>query len=853
MAIAAAQGPSENFPPNPMVHWESLRLDLRFADLDQAQMEGRATYTIEASGQRVESLQLDAADMVILSVREGGRDGKPMEWSHEGGILQIRLSTPIGPRDPAAKPILVKFVIDYRVRDPQHGMTFSSSLPAVDGQPAVAAEVHTQGQPDRNHHWFPVHDFPNIRMATEVVIDVPAGVSASSNGRLVEHTTVSNREIWHWIQDKPHVPYLVSVVAGNFQRTELPAPISGVPMAVWTRPSHASMALATYANTDRMMRCFGRAFGRPYPWDRYDQLLVRNFGAGGMENTSATTMNPGALLDETALLEGDMDGLISHELCHQWTGDLITCRSWEHIWLNEGWATYGTALWMEERDGTDGYYDSVLGSAGVADDDSGSPRGNPARTPLAMCSRVYGSPNETFRRSANPYPKGASILHMLRRLLGDEIFFEGVHLYTARFGGKLVETDDFRECLEEVSGRSLEQFFEQWCFQPGCPLVKVAPSYDAGSRLLTIAVEQKPRADGIAPMSFSLPVMVRTSTSERTLSIEVSGASAQRQVELDGPPTMIAVDPMLDVLKVLEVTHTPALLTEQMNNGPTIATRRQAARALRSTDTSEVREALAQVVRDGTVRLSMRIEAAETLAALGSPDARCVMRDLFDTLVTPTLGLSPVEAASRCHPQLRAKLTESIAVGALADASPRLESVIERDRGYAPRIAAVNGLARMGGVDFPEQRAVIRASAITRSGIEKMLAISTPNQRVRSAALEAIGALDLREFSARVMEFAALGQGDRMRPVAVEALCKLTQSSTDAAARTSAVAYLLELLDDPEALSRDAAGAALASLKATESLARLDAIAATHPDDRFRDRAAGWAKRIRGNGVAGTS
>lgn len=844
-ASAQREQPSEHFPPNPQVDWRHVRLDLRIGDMNKAVLEGKATYTFAAAGQRVESIRLDAGSLEVIAVREGGTEGKPLEWSHEKGVLQIRLREPIGPSEPAEAAAPMSLVIEYRVTDPRHGMTFSSAIPSVDGQPAVAAEVHTQGEPQMNHNWFPVHDFPNIRLATEVVMDVPRGVSVSANGRLIEHKTAENREIWHWLQEIPHVPYLVSVVAGNFQRTELPAPVSGVPMAVWTRPAHAGMASATYANTDRMMGCFGRVFGRAYPWDRYDQLVVRNFGAGGMENTSATTMNSGALLDATALLEGDMDGLISHELCHQWTGDWMTCRSWEHIWLNEGWATYGTALWMEERDGVDGYYDSVLGSFGVAADDSGAGRGTPVVMPQAMCSRVYGSAGETFRRAANPYPKGASILHMLRRLLGDEVFFRGVRLYTARHGGKLVETDDFRACLEEVSGRSLEEFFAQWCFRPGCPLVKVAASYDAGLRILSLSVEQKSRGDAISPMKFGLPILVRTALGERTLLIGVTGAITERQFELDGPPTMIVVDPMLDVLKVLEVTHAPALLIEQMKNGPTSSSRRQAARALRATDSQEVRDALAVVVRDPTMRWQMRVEALEALAVFGSPEGRATTRALFDELVAPTCGISAADAAQVCHPQLRAKLADAVAVAPLTEALPRLESVLTGDAGYAPRIAAVAGIARLGSVDFPEQRATIVASALTLEGIAKMLAVSTPNERVRAAALEAIGALNLAQFQERVLALAALGHGDRLRPTAVATLVKLSASPADSAARAIIVTRLVELLDDSESRTRDAAGEALADLKATEGLTRLDTIAASHPDSEFRDRAAKWSKRIR--------
>ena len=565
-----------------------------------------------------------------------------------------------------------------------------------------------------------------------------------------------------------------------------------------------------------------------------------------MENTSATTMHSGALLDSTALLEGDIDGLISHELCHQWTGDLMTCKSWEHLWLNEGWATYGTALWMEERDGVDGYYDAMLGDAGVADHDSGAAQGNPPVAPQPMCSRVYNSPGETFGRAANPYPKGASILHMLRRMLGDAVFFQGVAIYVDRFAGKTVETDDFRGCLEEVSGRSLEQFFEQWCFRPGCPLVKVGSAYDAASKMLTIDVEQKNRAGGAALMAFALPVMVRTATSEKVLSIAVTGAQAQAKVELDGPPVMIAVDPTLDVLKVLEVTTASPLLIEQMKHGPTSASRRQAVRALRATDTEEVRSALAVQVREPSASFRLRVEAAEALAAFGSTDARAVSRELFDQLVKPTLGKSVEEAARACHPQLRAALTESIAVAPFEEALPRLTSVLESDGGYAPRVAAAAGIGRMGGVDFPTQReALVKDLAIQR-GLEKMLLVATPNEKVRSAALAAIEAIHLVALRGQVEELATLGHAERMRPAAISALAALATDESEVAVRTQVASQLIAYLDDPESRARGAAGDGLVAMRYEEALSKLDAMAvATVGNPRMRERAAEWASKIR--------
>src|SRR6185503_11493450 len=177
---------------------------------------------------------------------------------------------------------------------------------------------HTQGEAETNRHWFIAHDFPNERMTTELIVDVPAGFSVSSNGKLVSDLTSGDRSVWHWLQDKPHVSYLVTLVIGKFDIVDLPSSKSKVPMKVWAPLGRGEDVLPTYGRTGEMIDLFEKCFGVPYPWARYDQILAKNFG-GGMENTSATTMYSAAILDKTALFDGDLDSLISHELCHMWT------------------------------------------------------------------------------------------------------------------------------------------------------------------------------------------------------------------------------------------------------------------------------------------------------------------------------------------------------------------------------------------------------------------------------------------------------------------------------------------------------------------------------------------------------
>ena len=811
---AATGRDHRNFPPNPQVEFRRMELALRFEDMTGGRFTGTETLTIAPIGVPVTALRLDAAGMKVSSVTV---DGRVAEFSNDGTELSIRFATPLAPPAAGGEAPATKVVIAYSCDRPLDGLTFSSPTPEIPGvAPARCPEVHTQGQTETNHYWFPIHDFPNVRMPTELTVDVPKGFQASSNGALASHEVKGDREVWHWVQEKRHVPYLVSLVIGDFDHAPLPNAMSKVPMTVWAPKGRGEDAKATYERTDRMIVLFERVFGQKYPWARYDQLIVRNFGAGGMENTSATSMMPSAVLDATARAEQDLDGLISHELCHQWTGDLITCRSWAHIWLNEGWATYGSTLWMEERDGADGYWDSVLGNAGVA-------RGDVSTAPEPMCSPVYVNAGETFRRPANPYPKGASILHMLRRMLGDKVFFAGVHSYFARHSLGNAETYDFRRAMEEASGLGLEWFFDQWCFRPGSPNVKASLSYDAASRRLTVNAEQAQQIDARTPaMRISIPVWVKTERGETLVPFEMDARTATMTATLAAPPVAVWVDPYLEALKTIEVTQPEAWTLGAMRSAPTHAAKRQALAALGKVETPDVRMALLETVRNDSLRHTLRIDAVNALAGFGSKDAQ-------DAVLA--LARSPMADV-----RVRAAVVGALAKVPAAEAVPFCRNLLLPPNGgageqsYAVRSEALEVLTAHSAKDAID---VVRAH----------VAVPSHNEQISSSALEFLGKFGDASDVERIQARAALGIPDRVRPRAVDALQELAPRLT-AEERAKVEKFLLGMLDDPEERSAMAAGSALADLKCKDAKDRFKAISEHHRDPSWRKRAGEWLKKM---------
>lgn len=568
LALLIGAGPAAALEPDPRIdaatgrqkanwarplEWDQvhMRLDLDIADMASRRYSAVERLRVKPIGVPRDAITLDAVDLDIADVRHrGGR----VPFDYDRKTITVRLPAPVEP----GREIELSFT--YSWTGPKDfggdGMIWTLGNPEGKNRTQQAAQIHTQGQPEANRTWFISHDFPNDRLTTELHVTVEAPYQAVSNGRLVsdkDAKPVSGkpRRTWHWLQDKPHASYLVLLVVGDFAIVDLGGPDSarpGLPMHVYTEHGEQDRTRTAFANTARMVAYFERVFDEPYPWDKYDQLIVRNFAWGGMENTSATVLN------REASLGRNVDGLIAHELGHQWTGDLITCKSWEHLWLNEGWATYAEILWAEEKAGSDpearrqAYHRAVLSNVRAQRvRNRGSAPGSPP-----MVSNRYVDPNDTFMKADDVYAKGGLVLHMLRARLGDAVFFKAVRTYIDRFKFRAADTDDFRRTFEEVSGQSLALFFEQWAHRPGLPSLEVDLAWDAASSTLSVTIDQAQTIDRLnPPYRFSLPVLVRFGDQQRWVSVDVEEGSTAASFEfLDGPgtPTAVQIDPNLTVI-----------------------------------------------------------------------------------------------------------------------------------------------------------------------------------------------------------------------------------------------------------------------------------------------------------------
>lgn len=841
--IAALEPAPLNHAPHRVADLRHMRLDILIPDMNTPALHATQVLTLTPLGGPLAELPLDAVLMEIESVEAAPGAGTRTGFVHDGRRLTVTFDPPV----PEERTITL--ITRYRVTDPTRGLIWTPESPLFPGR---AAQLHTQGQPQTNSYWFPIHDYPNERLTTEIVATVPAGFLVSSNGRLLSRTTEikARREIegipgvaelqpyetFHWLQDKPHVPYLVSLVVGKFdvvdvgvkkknpRRLAYPLRLS---MPVYVPPGRGPEVEGTFGRTPAMVELFEKVLEEPYPWDRYAQVVVWNFGPGGMENTSATTLFDTALVHPSALDDHDRDALIAHELAHQWFGDLITCNSWEDIWLNEGFATFMEGLWFEHRDGAWGYEHDVLGNfdAVIRSDRGSAPEQEP------MVSRRWHEPFEAFRRQANPYSKGASILHMLRRSLGDEVFFRGLRLYVERFRFRNVETADFRKTMEEVSGRSLEQFFDQWCHRPGVPRVTLRAHWDTGRGVLAVSGRQTQKIDGDNPaFEFDLPVFARTDTGPRGLpqghwlTLRFRGMEASAEMELPTEPVFVAIDPHLSVLGEWTVEAPAAWWLAQLREGPTLASRVQAIRQLRAHAGERITETLRRLALDRGAHTRLRTEAVGALAARGNA------HDVESLSTTATDAWEVREAVVR-------------ALGDLASGDAGA-----RDAAFFS--LALNALTRRAKGDPSDKVWGAALEALGKIGDDRELAIfeagletESQDDRVRQGALAGLGAMAHPAALPLVMRWTREDADSRTRAAAVEALAKFARHRPD-----EVHARLVELLSDRVLRVRMSAALALAEVGGERAARALRDWASAWRDPNDAAFALRLARRIESSG-----
>ena len=568
-----------------------------------------------------------------------------------------------------------------------------------------------------------------------------------------------------------------------------------------------------------MIDLFERKIGVPYPYARYSQIAVSDFIFGGMENTAATTQTDRTLHDETAHLDFSSDPLVSHELAHQWFGDLLTCRDWAHAWLNEGFATYMEAAWQEADLGTDEYsYDIFECVASYLHEES-------QRYSRPIVCNLFRDPIEIFDRHL--YQKGGAVLHMLRGELGEERFWHSIARYSADNAQRSVETIDLIRAIEAATGRNLRQFFNQWVFREGHPRLQVAVEWDSERRTATVTIDQQQPVDhdrpayafdvdlGFAPEAQTRPAGAAWDLvpNERRVRAKMERAHETISVPLDFEPQLVRFDPGAFILGDVRYRFGVQRAATTLRADPDVAARIRAARELATDGGAQARTALTAAFSEEPFWGVL----AETAAAVGATRAPWG-RDLL------------IASLKHDHPRVVRAVARALGDFRDAEAATALIETAQSQRSYFVRSAALLALGKTRDA---------RAFGV----LQRVLGGTSWNQTVEAGA--ALGLAELADSRAFPLLAKATEpqNGETLRRAAVMALARLGGLVQEE--RTRVVDELERRLDDSSFLVAIDAVNSAESLGDARLLPALDRLAVAANDGRMRRDAMEAAIRIR--------
>ncbi|HEY2646695.1 MAG TPA: M1 family aminopeptidase [Candidatus Acidoferrales bacterium] len=736
-AVARADRP---YAPSRDYHLQNVRVSLHF-DIDQRKVIGEVTHTLSTLRDGLTHLDFDCAELTVSSARVNGKDAP---YTLKDNVLRVQLT------QPAKSGQAFEVELKYEGK-PTSGLYFI--LPDKD-DPTRAKEIWTQGEAEDTHHYIPIYDYPNDRTTSEMILTVPADWLTVSNGKLLSVQDAPNgQKTWTWRQSLPVSTYLISFVAGEYK--EKKDTWRNIPITYNVPRGMEDTIDSTFSHTKEMLDFFSERFGVPYPWDQYAQTAVHDFVASGMENVSATTLAARDMVHAELASERPeaADGLVSHEMTHQWFGDLVTCKDWTNTWLNEGFATFGASLWEEHFYGVD----------------TSSYRYWREQNTWMQSRELYPIPivtrniDDSVEYVGNVYDKAGWVIHMLHEQMGDEAFFRALKHYLEANRLQNVVTADLVKDIEESSGKNVDQFFDQWIYGAGAPRFTVRSTYDDAAKSVSLSVKQTQRVEGhVGVFLVPIDVAITTASGEKLFPIEISKADETFTFPVDGAPQMVLFDKGDKILKSVDFQKNPEEWIRQLRTAKDVPDRADAAFALGSIhDNDAAASALGDAAQHDKF-WGVREEALRALGRINSPQAR----------------KQEMAALSNEQPWVRAVAVDQLGkFKSDEDVAKRLEKVYKDDKAYTVRASALQSLAADKAPD---------AAAL----LEKALTVSSPDDEIRGAALRSMGSLGDDSVVPSLVEWSSPGKPSSLRGVAIGALGRVDLKNHEITTRL--ISYLNE-------------------------------------------------------------
>ena len=382
--------------------------------------------------------------------------------------------------------------------------------------------------PYRAHHWIPCVDNPADKAPVEFIVTAPSHYQVISNGIKVEETDLpGNKRLTHWKEDVPLPTKVMVIGVADFAVNNL-ADTNCVAVSSWVFPENREYGFYDYAPAREILAFFANYIG-PYPFKKLANVQSKTI-FGGMENAGAIFY-----FENSVTGRREEESLMAHEIVHQWFGNMATEKSFTHLWLSEGFATYLTHLFIESRYGTDSMNHEMKNDRETVIDFS------------RQAGRPVVDPATPHRQLLNPnsYQKGGWVLHMLRRQLGDSVFHLLIRTYYDTFKGINADTEDLKALAEKISGRKLNAFFLQWLYTAGQPDLSVQWKYLVKEKKLLVTVDQLQKN---ILFNFPLEISIITSGKPNTQKLNVTKASEIFSITIREKPLKLELDPNTSLL-----------------------------------------------------------------------------------------------------------------------------------------------------------------------------------------------------------------------------------------------------------------------------------------------------------------
>ncbi len=785
---AEDQGPARNYAPDRQVDVLHIKLDVT-PNFDERTISGTTTIKFVPISQPLKELRLDGVDLTVTDVRSPHAIESFAASSEDVTIVFV---------EPIAVGSASEIEIDHSA-EPTEGFYFRT--PEM-GYPETDTHVWTQGETHEARHWFPCFDHPNERSSTEVICHVPADMTVLSNGQLMSEELNEETQLKavRWLQEKPHANYLICLVAGYLEKIE--DQHRDVPLAFYTQPSLFEHAANSFVDTSSIMAYFEEEIGVPFPWNKYYQVTIRDFTAGGMENTTLTTLTHNTIFAKETENIRSTRSLDAHEMAHQWFGDYVTCKDWSHLWLNEGFATYYSNLYEGHKFGQDALLYQMYRDA----KSRVLPQGKKDKRPIVY--KEYKTPGEQF--DYRSYPKGSWVLHMLRSQLGVDLYRECIKSYLEQHQLSSVVTEELNSVIEEKSGRSFDRFFDQWVYHAGHPQLKIDYRWQAADKLARVTVQQTQEVSDDV-LLFQFPTKLRfTLDSGEVIDHEIE-INKQRQdfyVALPAAPEIVRFDPEYTVLADVSFKKSDAMLKAQLENKSDIIGRLMAIEALADRKNHLAVASLKQALQADEF-YGVRTAAARALRKQGTDEAFAALQ----------------ESRDQADARVRLSIVESLGMFYRPEALKTLQEVVETEANPAIVSEAVSALGQYHGEEVQEV-------------IGRSLRAESFGNEVANGAITAIGKQADASLCDELLQVLQERQADfsaRRFGRALYTLAKISRDQED----TSAVReFLTGIVADAKSPVRASAIRALGALGDERSTALLESLSG---DDR-RDRIASAAK-----------